>query len=591
MISRLTSISDPSGTLEAYTYLGLDTIVRRSHPQSGLTLTYIGTGIGDAGDQYTGLDRFGRIEDQKWVNTSGDAVDEYRYGYDRDGNVLWKENVLNAACSEVYTYDLLNRLTSYQRGTLNTTKTGIDGTPSASQSWNLDALGNSASVTTDGVEEERQHNAQNELTQLGEATQSFDPNGNTTTDQTGKTFVYDAWNHQVAVLDGETTLQAYAFDALGRRIQEVASGIYFSAAGQRIEVRANGQVSEQETWSPVYVNCMIERDRDTNADGALDERLWPAQDAIYNVTGVVNSSGQVLRRFVNAPYGSRLTLDAACQPTTDIYSFSQGFQGGFADPVSGLIHFGARDYDIGTMRWLQQDPDGYVDGMSLYAYANGNTLQFVDPFGLARESASGPHDLNDGDDQTGPWETGWEWLTGTGPSHHTFTQNSYFTLQLRKSSHIRETVADVSKRLGAQCANCDSSAFGGANDNSLAGLQGIPIYIRDYSVIPTFGLTGNIAATYLGSYTLDYTVDSVDCQSGTATVHIHVFNPSSLGSALRLPYIGYMSGWRVVSGVLNHNSGPMSTTTQDFYWDEQVTFGGNKDCKCPTTKPSSGGQQ
>ena len=60
-ISRLSSIGDGTVTLEGYAYLGLDTVVTRSHPESGADLTYVGSGTGDGGDQYVGLDRFGRI--------------------------------------------------------------------------------------------------------------------------------------------------------------------------------------------------------------------------------------------------------------------------------------------------------------------------------------------------------------------------------------------------------------------------------------------------------------------------------------------------------------------------------------------------
>ena len=40
-ISRLSSISDGSTTLENYDYLGYGLIVRRGHPESGVDLTYI----------------------------------------------------------------------------------------------------------------------------------------------------------------------------------------------------------------------------------------------------------------------------------------------------------------------------------------------------------------------------------------------------------------------------------------------------------------------------------------------------------------------------------------------------------------------
>jgi len=67
-ISRLSSITDGSTTPESYAYLGLGTVVVRVHPQPGVDLSYVklsGESIGDAGDQYTGLDRFGRIVDQR----------------------------------------------------------------------------------------------------------------------------------------------------------------------------------------------------------------------------------------------------------------------------------------------------------------------------------------------------------------------------------------------------------------------------------------------------------------------------------------------------------------------------------------------
>jgi hypothetical protein len=71
-ISRLSSISDSTGTLESYLYLGLSTVVERDHPQTSVNQTYISqTGsTGDAGDKYIGLDRFGRVVDENWYDTA-----------------------------------------------------------------------------------------------------------------------------------------------------------------------------------------------------------------------------------------------------------------------------------------------------------------------------------------------------------------------------------------------------------------------------------------------------------------------------------------------------------------------------------------
>src|SRR5581483_6030889 len=87
-------------------YLGLGTVVQRAHPQAAVDLTYIkqsGEADGDAGDQYTGLDRFGRVVDQRWRKTSdGSHPDRFGYGYDRDGNRLYREDLVNSAFSELY---------------------------------------------------------------------------------------------------------------------------------------------------------------------------------------------------------------------------------------------------------------------------------------------------------------------------------------------------------------------------------------------------------------------------------------------------------------------------------------------------------
>jgi hypothetical protein len=62
--------------MESYEYLGLATVVKQGHSQSGIDLTYIkqtGESDGDAGDKYIGLDRFGRIVDQRWRSSSADV--------------------------------------------------------------------------------------------------------------------------------------------------------------------------------------------------------------------------------------------------------------------------------------------------------------------------------------------------------------------------------------------------------------------------------------------------------------------------------------------------------------------------------------
>ena len=91
----------PTTILEGYSYLGLGSVVERLHPQTTVNLTYVRQGTdplanGDGGDQYTGLDRFGRVIDQNWTKSGGGAVARYQYGYDRDGNALYRKDLVAA---------------------------------------------------------------------------------------------------------------------------------------------------------------------------------------------------------------------------------------------------------------------------------------------------------------------------------------------------------------------------------------------------------------------------------------------------------------------------------------------------------------
>ena len=285
--SQITSLSDASGPIQSYAYLGLSTPVTFADG-NGVGLSYVSTNgtTGDAGDAVSGLDRFGRVIDQNWSNANtptATPVDDFQYAYDRNSNVLSRRNAVVATQSELYSYDGLDRLTTFSRGTLNTAGTAITGAPTGTESWNLDALGNWTGDTANGVTTTRTTSAQNQVKTVttpaggggnATATLGYDKNGNTTQDQAGQYYHYDAWNRLVAVTVGNVNYPraGYAYDAQGRRVTEVhaagSTALYYGDRWQVLEEDSrpvNGNALAEGTayqyvWSPFGAGQLVARD-------------------------------------------------------------------------------------------------------------------------------------------------------------------------------------------------------------------------------------------------------------------------------------------------------------------------------------------
>jgi RHS repeat-associated protein len=408
-ISRISYLSDNAGSsagvhLEDYSYLGKSTIVLRHHPEPGVDYTFIKQGsesTGDAGDQYTGLDRFGRLVDCRWLTTStGNPTDRFQYGYDRIGDVLYQNNLINSTFSILYhangalnqsCYDPLNRMTAFARGTLSAS--GSNGTTldtittinhpsssepvSGSQSWTLDQLNNWSSFITDGTTDTRTHNAQNQVTATSIGTIWYYNNGSIIK-QYGIFNTFDAWDRGTNIR-GST----FSYDALGRRITESDSSNsqYFYLAGQKMI--ENSPISgatvrhQQLVYGLAYIDQVILRDRDadnnsgTGSLGAtssgLEERLYYEHDREYNVTSLVSQTGTVEERCCYDPYGSIQYFTAAygSPSASSSYANQVGFTGRWLD-ATGMWYFRARYYEPVLGRFISRDPMGDVNGENLY---------------------------------------------------------------------------------------------------------------------------------------------------------------------------------------------------------------------------------
>jgi RHS repeat-associated protein len=92
---------------------------------------------------------------------------------------------------------------------------------------------------------------------------------------------------------------------------------------------------------------------------------------------VVNAvTGQVAQRMDYDAFG-RVLKDTApgFQPF--------GFAGGLYDPDTGLVRFGARDYDAEIGRWTTKDPIGFRGrDTNLFSYTGNDAINNTDAYGL-----------------------------------------------------------------------------------------------------------------------------------------------------------------------------------------------------------------
>ena len=140
--------------------------------------------------------------------------------------------------------------------------------------------------------------------------------------------------------------------------------------------------SAQES-AGVRPRCGLRADHDTDPNGSLDETLYYCNDANMNVTALVNTSGDVVERYLYDPYGKVTITDANWSVITWANSKKNEilYCGYRLDPESGLYHVRHRSYHPTLGRWTSRDPSGYVDSMNMLEYCIGAPVSKRDPLG------------------------------------------------------------------------------------------------------------------------------------------------------------------------------------------------------------------
>jgi RHS repeat-associated protein len=172
-------------------------------------------------------------------------------------------------------------------------------------------------------------------------------------------------------------------DPLGRRVGKKYNDVlergwlWGSQHGPVAELAADGVtlaarfVYGTRSWVPDYMVIP--------AGQSNDGTYRIISDQLGSVRLVVDiSDGDVKQRMDYDSFGRVI------EATSFGYDFQPfGFAGGLYDRDTGLMQFGAREYDPEVGRWLTKDPALLGDGTNLYSYVHQDPINSIDPTGAA----------------------------------------------------------------------------------------------------------------------------------------------------------------------------------------------------------------
>jgi RHS repeat-associated protein len=293
----------------------------------------------------------------------------YRSEFQRDklGRIVEKTETLGGVTRTwQYDYDLAGRLTDVRR---NGTTIHL---------YDYDANGNRTSHTGPAGTRIGIYDAQDRVTEYGDATYSHTPAGersSKTTSQGRTTYDYDAAGNLRAVNLPDGTEIEYLIDGQDRRVGKVVDGIlqkgwlYQDQLNPVAQLDATGAVTHRFVYAdkPNVPAYMIK-------DGTPYRIV---SDHLGSVRLVIDTdTNEIVQRLDYSPFGKVIAdTNPGFQPF--------GFAGGLYDVDTGLVRFGARDYDPEIGRWTAKDPILFQgDGTNLYGYAIGDPVNLVDMNGL-----------------------------------------------------------------------------------------------------------------------------------------------------------------------------------------------------------------
>lgn len=362
--NRLTQVVDSvSGTITRQYDARFNTLTQEVAPEGQVDLTYDAAarratfqvaGQTQLGYTFDAADRLTQIA--QGATTVG-------FGYD-NANRRTTLTLPNGIVVE-YGYDNANQLTglTYKNGgtTLGALTYAYDNAGRRTQIAGSYARTNLPTALASAT-----YNVNNQLTNWGGTTLTYDNNGNLLTDGTN-THVWNA-RDQLASISGGVTA-SFGYDAFNRRRTKTVAGTKtdFLYDGLNFVQEKDGVTIKANLLTGLGIDEVFRR-----TQGAVTSDVLP--DALGSSVALSDSTKAITTQYTYAPYGTTTQTG----PANDN---AQKFTGREDDGATGLYYYRARYYSPKFSRFLAEDPIGLAGGPNGYMYVGGNPINARDPTG------------------------------------------------------------------------------------------------------------------------------------------------------------------------------------------------------------------
>jgi RHS repeat-associated protein len=293
------------------------------------------------------------------------------------GRILQKVESVQAGASVTYDY------TYTAAGQLDLVKVG----GAIVRDYDYDANGNRTSVNGQLL---GSYDAQDRLTSYGNTTYTYTPAGDLETKTQGAqvtAYSYDALgNLRHVTLPGGQSVD-YVIDGQNRRVGKKIAGALQQGLLYSDQLRVVAEVDGSNQVVSRFVYGTKPNVPDFMVKGGVTYRIL--SDHLGSPRLVIDTATGIIRERIDYDEWGDVTLrqefDAigALLPASTPPFQPFGYAGGLYDTDTGLVRFGARDYDARVGRWTTKDPIRFAgNDTSLFGYVLGDPVNAQDPRGL-----------------------------------------------------------------------------------------------------------------------------------------------------------------------------------------------------------------